>query len=608
MWDSLWECLEGGQQLPQSECALALLGTLTAREPDPASVGAFLDSLDARRDQPIEQDAVNIVGAGGGRSTFNISTAAAFLAATLGVRVVKSGSRAYTSRYGSIDMLGLLGVPLVRSHEASAAALERLGIAFASSFVYPPQLTLLVRHTPPEEQSRLRQLLNRIGPFLAALPASFQLTGVAHGDLELLEHLMTNHCRRRVWLCCNQVGIDELVSFDENVIRVNRGPGPGAARELLGLRAGSPADLRPAGSRDGAVRQFTSLLAGEGPAAALESIALNAAALLVASDRKCDWANAFRSAMHALEHGHAATLLERVRRHEVSRARAIAPPRSRAHTRAADAPARVRSAIFDVSSGGPARLAFFLNAGDPSFEVLRRIVTMLDECGVDCLELAVPSTSVATDGAAIRRSSARAIKAGADLAATLAFVAALRPNLSHLKLILMVDWRHAVRAARIEEFLRRVQQAGCDGLLLYGAPPRVRPSYYESAHRCGVPIVATCFVSSTPKVMREAAANASAYLYLVSHYGTGEGAGRPDPAVLAPAIDTLRAISRVPIAVGFGIRTVADVRAVTNAGADAAIVGGAGVACLERAIVAGRDPVADMRVRVTALQDRATSA
>jgi tryptophan synthase alpha chain len=268
----------------------------------------------------------------------------------------------------------------------------------------------------------------------------------------------------------------------------------------------------------------------------------------------------------------------------------------------------MRNAIFDVPSGGRARLAFFLNAGDPSFEVLRPIVTMLDECGVDCLELAVPSTSVATDGAVIRRSSARAIEVGADLAATLAFVATLRPNLSHLKLILMVDWRYVVRAVRIEELLRRAQQASCDGLLLYGAPPRVRPAYYESAHRYGMPIVTTCFVNSTPKVMCEAAANASAYLYLVSHYGTGEGAGPPDPAVLAPVIDTLRAISRVPIAVGFGIRTVADVQAVTTAGADAAIVGGAAVACLERAIVAGRDAVADMRALVIALQDRAAPA
>lgn len=246
---------------------------------------------------------------------FNISTAAAFLAATLGVRVVKSGSRAYTSRYGSIDILELLGVPLVSSHEASAIALERFGIAFTSSFVYPPQLMLLARRMPQPELSRLRPLLNRIGPFLAALPASFQLTGVAdRRTFVLLEQLMVDHCRRRVWLCCNQLGVDELVSFEENVIRANRGPRPGPARELLGLRVGSAADLRPVDSRDGAVRQFTALLSGEGPAAALESIALNAAALLVASGRACDWADAFVSAMDAIERGHPAALLERLRR------------------------------------------------------------------------------------------------------------------------------------------------------------------------------------------------------------------------------------------------------------------------------------------------------
>ncbi len=296
----------------------------------------------------------------------------------------------------------------------------------------------------------------------------------------------------------------------------------------------------------------------------------------------------------------------------VSRARAIAPVSSRADPgapakSAAHAPGCARNRIFDASRGGHTRLALFLNAGDPSFEVSRQIVMMLDECGVDCLELAVPSTNVTTDGAVIRRSSARALKAGADLASTLLFVAALRPQLAHLKLVLMVDWRD-VRGASVGEFLRRVQQAGCDGLLLYGTPPRVRPAYYETAHRRGMPIVATCFVRSSPTIMREAAANASAYLYLVSHYGTGEGAARPDPAVLAPAISALRALTRAPIAIGFGIRTVADVRAVAHAGADAAIVGGAGVACLEAAIGAGRDPVADMRELVSALQDPPASA
>jgi tryptophan synthase alpha chain len=263
----------------------------------------------------------------------------------------------------------------------------------------------------------------------------------------------------------------------------------------------------------------------------------------------------------------------------------------------------VTSAIFGSSSLGRPGLALFLNAGDPSFAVLHRIVMMLDECGLDCLELAVPSAHVVTDGPVIRRSAARAMQAGADLASTLSFIAACRRELAHLKLVLMADWRHTVRAVGIEVFLARALDAGCDGTLLYGVPPRVRPGYYDRAHQRDLPVVATCFASSSQRIMEEAAAHASAYLYLASRYGRGGAAQRMDPSRLAPTIARLRALSSAPIAVGFGVRTGADVRAIADAGADAAIVGGACVACLERMLAAERDPVAGMRQFLAGLRD-----
>jgi tryptophan synthase alpha chain len=248
-------------------------------------------------------------------------------------------------------------------------------------------------------------------------------------------------------------------------------------------------------------------------------------------------------------------------------------------------------------------LVLFLNAGDPSFDVLERIVPALDEEGVDWLELAVPFPDSVTDGPTIHRSARRALDAGADLRSTLAFVARVRPRLRRLKLVLMADWRHTVRALEPDGFLGAVRGAGCDGLLLHGVPPRARPGYYARAHRAGVPLVATCYAGSSPATMAEAARNATAYLYLVSRFGTGEGSGPPDPALLAPVVGALRALTAAPIATGFGVRTAADVRAVGAAGSDAAIVGSASVACLERSLAAGRDPVADMRRFVAALRD-----
>jgi tryptophan synthase alpha chain len=249
-----------------------------------------------------------------------------------------------------------------------------------------------------------------------------------------------------------------------------------------------------------------------------------------------------------------------------------------------------------------ARLIVFLNAGDPSFEVLERVVPALDAEGVAWLELAVPFPDSVTDGATIRRSARRALDAGTDLASTLAFVARVRPRLANLKLALLADWRHTVRSLDMDGFLCAVREAGCDGLLLHGVPPRARAPYYERAHAAGVPVVSTCYAGSSPATLAEAARNATAYLYLVSGFGTGEGSGPPDARRLAPVIAGLRERTPAPIATGFGVRTAADVRAVAEAGSDAAIVGSACVACLERAVAAGRDPVADMRRFVTALR------
>ena len=239
-------------------------------------------------------------------------------------------------------------------------------------------------------------------------------------------------------------------------------------------------------------------------------------------------------------------------------------------------------------------IILFLNAGDPGFDVLERVVRALDDAGVDWLELAVPFPHSVTDGPTIRRSARRALDAGGDLESTLAVCTDVGRR--RLKIALLADWRYTVRSLELDGFLERVRGC-CDGLLLHGVPPRVRSDYYERAHALGVPLVTTCYAGSEPATLADAARNATAYLYLVSSFGTGEGAGPPDPARLAPVIATLRRHARVPIATGFGVRTAADVRAVLGAGSDAAIVGSACVAALEHA----PDPVEAVRALVASL-------
>ena len=141
---------------------------------------------------------MNIVGSGGGPATFNLSTAAAILAAAVGVPVVKSGSRGYSSRHGSVDLLKLLRIPLARSQEELAAQLDARGIAFAGPFAYPRELALLAKRIFPVDWRKVGAFVNRIGPFLAAVPADAQLTGVS--DPALLPLYEALPIRRRLWL------------------------------------------------------------------------------------------------------------------------------------------------------------------------------------------------------------------------------------------------------------------------------------------------------------------------------------------------------------------------------------------------------------------------
>lgn len=259
------------------------------------------------------------------------------------------------------------------------------------------------------------------------------------------------------------------------------------------------------------------------------------------------------------------------------------------------------SGFFAERPPGRPGLALFLNAGDPPLDVFRELVLMLDAQKVDCLELAVPFPNSPTDGPVIRESADRALADGIGRDEVLGFIASVRPQLSHMKIALLADWRHSIRDLPPEEFVGRVKESGADGLLVHGLPPRVRPQFYETAREVGQPIVSTCYSSSEPKVIEEAAEYGSAYIYLVSAYGRSGTVGPPDHSTLVPVLESIRSRTDVPIAVGFGVKTREDIEGLGAVGADAAIVGSACVACVADALAQGRDVVEDFRALLVEL-------
>lgn len=252
---------------------------------------------------------------------------------------------------------------------------------------------------------------------------------------------------------------------------------------------------------------------------------------------------------------------------------------------------RTPRGFFARRAAGEPGLALFLNAGDPPLSTLGDIVQMLEELRVDCLELAVPFPDSCTDGPVIRRSAARALRTGADLAAVLGALEAVHPQLTHLRVALLIDWSHTIKPVPMPEAIARLAGCAADALLIHGLPPRLRPGYYRAAREHGVPIITTCYPRSGVAVQAHAAAHASAYLYLVAHYGRSGRRPAAGFGELAPVIGALRAQTRVPIAVGFGVRDHCDVQALAKIGADAAIIGSAGVEQVEHALTQHTDPV-----------------
>ncbi|GAA1646826.1 hypothetical protein [Actinoplanes couchii] len=309
-WDALWDALRD-RSLDRDD-ALALLGSLAGALPGPVSSAALLESFAGRRATGPERrpGTVNVVGTGGGPATFNISTAAAFTAAAIGVPVVKSGSRAYTGVLGSIDLLERLGIRPAGSYPQIEDSLDRFGLAFAGGFVYPAELTRLARLILPAGLRPFGRFLNTLGPFLAELPVTAQVTGVSDpAVLPLLRDLAATVPDRRIWLSTNDAGADELLPFAVNTVDTNSGTVPA----LPAPSGGTLADLRPGTGPAGAAARFLEVVAGSAGDVATRTVAFNAAALALAGGHATAWEPAVAEAGKALREGAVLALVMRMR-------------------------------------------------------------------------------------------------------------------------------------------------------------------------------------------------------------------------------------------------------------------------------------------------------
>lgn len=253
---------------------------------------------------------VDTCGTGGGRPTFNISTAAAFVTAGAGVPVAKHGNRSATSRSGSADVLEAAGARIDLDPDAVATCLAECGVAF----MFAPGHHPAFRHIVPVRRALgVRTIFNLLGPLTNPAGARRQLLGVSDpAYLERMGGALADLGTERALLVHGRDGLDE-VTTDGITDAVEVHDGAVTRREIdpaaLGIAPPGPDDLRGGEPADNA-RIMEGVLAGE-PGAARDVVALNAAAALWVAGVADDLAAGLAAATASIDGGQARRALAR---------------------------------------------------------------------------------------------------------------------------------------------------------------------------------------------------------------------------------------------------------------------------------------------------------
>lgn len=240
---------------------------------------------------------------------------------------------------------------------------------------------------------------------------------------------------------------------------------------------------------------------------------------------------------------------------------------------------RISQRFAELRESGELGIIAYITAGDPSLDATHKFVLALAEAGADAIELGIPFSDPLADGPTIQRASERALKAGTTLAGVLDLVGRIRES-SQVPLVLF-GYYNPIFQMGVEKFAAAASSSGADGVLVIDLTPEESVDYRRilAAHHLDTVFLGA--PTSTDERLSTVATVTSGFLYLVSRTGvTGAKDSLPDelPALLRRA----RAITTLPIAVGFGI-SLPGHASVLGGLADAAVIGSALVSEIENA-------------------------
>ncbi|MFP6690391.1 MAG: tryptophan synthase subunit alpha [Alphaproteobacteria bacterium] len=242
---------------------------------------------------------------------------------------------------------------------------------------------------------------------------------------------------------------------------------------------------------------------------------------------------------------------------------------------------RIERRFAALREDGRSGLVTFTMMGDPDIETSFEILRGLPAAGADIIEIGSPFTDPMADGPVIQVAGQRALKAGITLEKTIALVRRFRETDGETPLILM-GYYNPIYIYGVDRFLGDALDAGLDGLIIVDLPPEEDSELCLPALEAGLAFIRLTAPTTDDARLPRVLANSSGFVYYISVTGI-TGADGASSQSIAAAVERLRRYTKLPIAVGFGIKTPEQVAAVAGS-ADAAVVGSAIISAIENSL------------------------
>ena len=231
---------------------------------------------------------------------------------------------------------------------------------------------------------------------------------------------------------------------------------------------------------------------------------------------------------------------------------------------------RIDTRFAALKAEGRAALVTFLMAGDPDEATALAIVKALPAAGADVIELGMPFTDPMADGPAVQAAGLRALHAGQTMVKTLALVRAFRKGDAATPIVLM-GYYNPIYIYGVDRFLDDAKSAGVDGFIIVDLPAEEDDELCVPALKAGFNFIRLATPTTDDKRLPAVLKNTSGFVYYVSITGI-TGAATADPATVRQAVARIKRHTKLPVAVGFGVKNAAHARAIAE-GADGVVVG-----------------------------------